>query len=138
MKSLGYCYFRTGDYQAALEHYNRGLSLDPENDSLLIARGTVLYGADRHAIADFEQVVSRGSTTMWPYFFLAHYHLVGNRFNECRQMCDRALNLGGPNEVQALLNEWLAISNAELGSPRELVRDEFVRAIRLAPGPGFH
>ena len=89
-KSLGYCYFCTGDNPAAIEHFNAGLSLDPDNDALLIARGTVLYALDSHAIADFEQALSRDSKAVWPYFYLAHYYLVGNNFDECRRMCERA------------------------------------------------
>jgi hypothetical protein len=74
-----------------------------------------------------------GSTMLWPYFFLAHHHLVNNRFDACRRMCERALEFPASEEVQANLNEWLAISETELGFPPELIRSAFEEAIRLAP-----
>jgi tetratricopeptide (TPR) repeat protein len=132
-KSLGFCYFRLGDHQAAIDSYSLGLSRDPADDSLLIIRGTLRYGADPLAIDDFEQAIRRGSNRVWPYFFLAHHHLVGNRFGECKRMCERALELPASDDVRANLTEWLAISEAELRFPRERVRSRFEAAIRLAP-----
>jgi tetratricopeptide (TPR) repeat protein len=130
---LGFCYERIGDSHAALGSYNLGLSIAPKNDALLVARGTLRYGMDRLAADDFEQAIKCGSTIVWPYFFLAHYLLVSNRFEECRRMCERALDFAASDEVRASLNEWLAISEAELGFPRVLVRSAFEEAIRLGP-----
>jgi hypothetical protein len=132
-RTLGFCYLRAGDHQAAIDFQSLGLSLDPTNDSLLIARGTLRYGVDPRATDDFEQAIRYGSTKVWPYFFMAHFHLVHNRFNECKGMCEGALQLPASDDVQANLTEWLAISEAELGFPPERVRSAFEAAIRLAP-----
>ena len=105
----------------------------PRNEALLVARGTLRYGVDPLAADDFEQAIRYGSTTVWPYYFLAHHHLVNNRFDQCRRMCERALELPASDEVRANLNEWLAISEAELRFPPELIRSAFEEAIRLAP-----
>jgi tetratricopeptide (TPR) repeat protein len=130
---LGFCHERIGDHQGALRHYNFGLSLDPGNEAMLIARGGLRYGVDPFAADDFEQAIRQGSVRVWPYFFLAHHQLVGNRFDECRRMCERALELPASDEIRANLHEWIAISEAELGFPAELVRSAFEQAIRLAP-----
>jgi tetratricopeptide (TPR) repeat protein len=130
---LGFCYERIGDSRAALASYNLGLLIGPKNDALLVARGTLRYGVDRLAAEDFKLAIQCGSTLVWPYFFLAHDLLVSNRFDECRRMCERALDFVASDEVRASLNEWLAISEAELGFPRALVRSAFEEAIRLGP-----
>jgi tetratricopeptide (TPR) repeat protein len=129
---LGFCYERLGDNRTALHYHNLGLSIAPRNEALLVARGTLRYGADALAADDFEQAIRWGSTMVWPYFFLAHHHLVSNSFDKCRRLCERALELPASDEVRASLNEWLAISETELGFPPELIRSAFEEAIRLA------
>jgi len=130
---LGFCYEQLGDFQASLRSYNLGLAADPENEALLVARGILRYAVEANAADDFEQAIRLGSTKVWPYFFLAHHYLVNNRFEECRKMCEHALDLPASDEVRANLNEWLAISEAELGFPPERIRAAFEAAIRLAP-----
>ena len=129
---LGFCYERLGDSRTALHYHNVGLFVAPGNEALLVARGTLRYGVDPLAADDFEQAIRYGSTTVWPYYFLAHHHLVNNRFDQCRRTCERALELPASDEVRANLNEWLAISEAELRFPPELIRSAFEEAIRLA------
>jgi len=48
-------------------------------------------------------------------------------------MCERGLDLSASDEVRANLNEWLAISEAELGFPPERIRSAFEAAMRLSP-----
>jgi tetratricopeptide (TPR) repeat protein len=131
---LGFCYERLGDFHTALHYHNLGLSIAPRNEALLVARGTLRYGVDPLAADDFEQAIRWGSRMVWPHFFLAHHHLVNNSFDKCRRMCERAMELPASDEVRANLNEWLAISETELGFPLELIRSAFEEAIRLAPG----
>jgi tetratricopeptide (TPR) repeat protein len=131
--TLGFCYARLGDFPTALRYCNLGLAANPGSEALLVTRGILRYGADLLATDDFKQAISAGSTVVWPYFFLAHHHLVDHRFDECRRMCERALELSASDEIRADLYEWLAISEAELGFPPELIRGAFEEAIRLAP-----
>jgi len=130
---MGFCYGQLGDCQTSLGFYNLGIAADPENEGLLVARGILRYGMEPNAAHDFEQAIRSGSAIVWPYFFLAHHHLVNNRFNECRRMCDRALELPASDEVRANLNEWLAISETELGFPSEQIRAKFAAAVELTP-----
>src|ERR1019366_7406551 len=120
--------------QAALKYYAEGLQADPDNDGLLVARGMLLYGTSLRAEADFELAIRRGSPVIWPYFFLAHHFLVNGRFQECRMLCERALEMPGSDAVKSELYEWLAISQTELGFPVEIIRKSFEAAIRLDLG----
>jgi tetratricopeptide (TPR) repeat protein len=67
---LATCYEALGDTPKAYGYYSRAIQLDPTNDTLLIARGKLLYGTDPNAAADFEQAIRLGSSLVWPYFYL--------------------------------------------------------------------
>ncbi len=122
-----------GETQRAAESYSRGLKLAPDNDELLVARGMLLYGTSARAISDLERAVRLRSPVIWPYFFLAHDHLCNKRFEECRTLCEQALDMPGSAAVKSELCEWIAISQSELGFPAEMVRASFENAIRLDP-----
>lgn len=130
---LGFGYEFLGKSQAALELYSQGLQLEPDNDALLVARGILLYGTSPRAFTDLERAVRTGSPLIWPYVFLAHHNLLTGRFEECRKLCERALCMNGSAAVLSELSEWMAIAQAELGFPAEMVRASFDNAIRLDP-----
>jgi tetratricopeptide (TPR) repeat protein len=130
----GFCYDHLDRFDPALSNYDRGLSLFPENDGLLVARGILLYGRDtKRSIRDFERATRRGSPLVWPYFYLAHHALLRDRFAECLDLCNRALQCPASDEVQAHLLEWMAISQATLGYSAQAVDSAFQGALRLAP-----
>ncbi len=128
---LGLCHVSLSENQKAIEYFSQGLQTDPYNTALLVARGVARYGASPLAIKDFELAIQYGSADVWPYFFLAHHHLIGGDFEKCRVMCDWASQKPAPDSVKSELAEWSAISKAELGFPAELVRAAFEDAIRL-------
>ena len=130
---LGFCQQHLGNASAALDYYSRGLQIDPYNNELLLARGMLLYGSSPRSISDFTVVAQRGSEVVWPYLFLAHDHLIKGRFEECRKMSERAMRRSGSSAIRSELAEWLAICQAELGFPAEMVRASFEDAIRLDP-----
>ena len=130
---LGFAHEFLGQDQLAMESYSRGLLIDHDSDSLLVARGILLYGTSPRAITDFEAAVARRSSMIWPYFFLAHDRLVNKRFLECLRLCEQALEMPGSAAVKSELSEWIAISQSELGFPAETVRAWFESAIRLDP-----
>jgi tetratricopeptide (TPR) repeat protein len=130
---LGFCYEFVGEMQAALDYYSRGLQAQPYNDGLLVARGILLYGSSPRAVTDFELAIRHGSPVIWPYFFLAHHYLVNSRFEQCRVLCERALDMPGSATVKSELAEWMAIAQSELGFPVEVVRASFENSIRLDP-----
>lgn len=130
---LGFGYEFVGNSQAALEFYSRGLQFEPDNDGLLVARGILLYGTSPRAITDLEIAISIGSSLVWPYVFLAHHNLVSRRFEECQKLCERALTMNGSPAVMSEVSEWMAIAQAGLRFPFEMVRASFDIAIRLDP-----
>ena len=130
---LGFAHEYLGEAQVALEMYSRGLRFAPANHALLVARGILLYGTSPRAATDFEFAIRYGSPLIWPYFFLAHDHLINGRIEDCRKLCEKALEMNGSNAVKSELSEWLAIAQAELGFPAEIIRAAFETAIRLDP-----
>jgi tetratricopeptide (TPR) repeat protein len=133
LTNLGFAHEFLGETQLASEIYSRGLKVAPDNDALLVARGTLLYGTTPRAITDLEEAVRLRSPIIWPYFFLAHDHLINKRFEECRGLCDQALEMPGSAAVKSELSEWIAVSQSELGFPEDTVRASFENAIRLDP-----
>ena len=130
---LAACYRALGDTQTALKYYTRALQIQPYNAPLHISRGILLYGTSPRAIVDFEYAIQLGSPDAWPYFFLAHHFVTTGRFDECRSMCERGLRKPSPLSVKSELWEWLAISQAELGYPVDVVRASFESALRVQP-----
>jgi tetratricopeptide (TPR) repeat protein len=130
---LGFCHELLGNTQAAVDSLTRGLQEDPYNAGLLGTRGILLYGASPRAVSDLELAIRNGSTKIWPFYFLAHHYLLTGRFEECRKLCERALDMTGSPAVMSEVSEWMAIAEAELGFPAEMVRASFDKAIRLDP-----
>ncbi|MCI0461322.1 MAG: hypothetical protein L0Z62_30610 [Gemmataceae bacterium] len=130
---LATCYEGLGETRQAYEYFSRAIPLDPTNDALLFARGKLVYGTSPAAPADFEQAIQLGSPLVWPYFYMAHYYLANNRFEECRSMCERALHKPASVRVQSELCEFLGISLTALGYPEPVIRRAFENAIRVDP-----
>lgn len=130
---LGFCHEFLGYSGAAINAYSRGLQANPDNSNLLISRAILLYGASPRAIADLERAAKSDSPLIWPYLFLSHHYLITNRFDRCRSMCEKGLEMRGSNAAMSQLEEWRAIAQAELGFSAEAVRAAFENAIRLDP-----
>jgi tetratricopeptide (TPR) repeat protein len=130
---LGFCHESLGEEQAAISDYSRGIAADPSNHLLLVYRGILLYGESARANKDFELAIEYGSPLIWPYYFLAHHSLARGLFEQCRSLCDRALEMEGSDTAKSELSEWLATAQSALGYPAELVRESFDRAIRFDP-----
>ena len=130
---LALCHDRLGDAQTATKYYDAAIAANPSNDAILIGRGILRYGVSPIAVQDFEHAKQLRSPLVWPYFFLAHHYLLSTRFNECSQMCEKALEISTSAEVRSLLFEWLAISRSELKFSFEHVRDAFENAVRMDP-----
>jgi tetratricopeptide (TPR) repeat protein len=130
---LGFGYEYSGKSQAALEIYSEALQIEPDNDAIHIARGMLLYGTSVRAIADFETAIQNGTPLVWPYVMLAHHHLLSGRFEESRKLCERALSIGGSAAVMSEVLEWMAIAQAQLGFPADIVRTSFDKAIQRDP-----
>ena len=130
---LGFCHEFLGENQAALVAYSKGLAISPDNVALLIPRGILLYGDSPGAIEDFQLAVRDRPPVVWPYYFLAHHCLMTEQLDLCRLHCERGLEEAGSDATKSELAEWLAISQAELGFPDDLIRRTFGRSLRYDP-----
>jgi tetratricopeptide (TPR) repeat protein len=128
---LGNAHEHAGNTRLAYDYYSRGLSADPRNDAILTLRGILMYGLRPEAVTDLELAVKFGSSVVWPYFFLAHHYLAKERFEDCRKMCERALEMTSTDSMRSELMDWLAIAEAQLDFPKDRVRRRFEEAIRL-------
>ena len=130
---LGFCHEYLRESQAALRYYSKGLAANPLDVALLVARGNLLYGSSPGAIEDFQLAIRHKSPVIWPFYYLAHHNIVTGQFEECRRLCYRALEMNGSDTIKSELAEWLAISEAELGFPPDIVRGSFERSLRFDP-----
>lgn len=130
---LGLCHEFLGHSSDAETVYSRGLQVKPDDDRLLVARGSLLYGTSPLAITDLEQATRLGSPLVWPYLFLAHHYLETRHFKKCQKMCETGLNKTASATTKSQLHEWRAISLAELGASEELIRAAFEESVRMDP-----
>jgi tetratricopeptide (TPR) repeat protein len=123
------------DLPAALQCYEDGLKLSPDNEVLLIGKGLLLYGSQtERAVEAFQRVVSnQGSSLVWPYFFLAHYYLLHQNYSESLKMGKQARARAKTNPIRAELFQWQAICLSESGYPPDVVRPLFEKALSLDP-----
>ena len=131
---LGFCHEHLKNDSGALQSFDQGIKLFPNNDALLTARGIRRYAFDTaRAIEDLRNAIALRSKLVWPYFFMAHHHLINDQFEECLQIANRALHLATGDSIRSECLEWIAICQASLGHPTEIVRASFNAARRLAP-----
>jgi tetratricopeptide (TPR) repeat protein len=130
---LATCHRSLGEVKEAYHFYSQAIVLEPWNAALFTARGMIVYGTNPSAIDDFEQAIKLDSALVWPYFYMAHYLLTQNRFEECRRMCERALGKPAPERVQSELCEFLGISLTHLQYPPPVIQRAFENAIRVDP-----
>jgi len=130
---LGFSYEFLGRMQDALKNYTDGLKANPDNDALLVARGILLYGNAPSAVDDFRKAIGLRTPLVWPRLFLAHHYVTSGLFEQCRVVCEQALQMPISDGIKSELSDWLAISQSELGFPIETVRALFDRAIAYDP-----
>ena len=122
------------NYEAA-SYYTLALNLDPNREALLLARGILTYGETEEAIEDLSRVAHTGSSTVWPFLLLAHHALNKGDFGTAKLRCEQGLAYEAPPIVKSWLEEWLAISIAELNAADDdRVAQHFQDAMRLYPG----
>ena len=131
----GLCYESQDQPDQALTYYDRGLSIVPANEALLVARGILLYGRDtKRAVHDFAQAISNGTHLVWPYFFLAHHSLIQDRYEDALRYCAICERLATTPTLLANVLEWAAICHSSLGSSELLIEAIFGTALSFDPG----
>jgi len=114
----------------AFYYYSVAIKLDPKNSALLVARGKLMYGDHPSALTDFRDAIRLGTPLVWPYFFLAHYHIGVNQHLEARELSEEGLRRRSTERVRSELYEFRAIAELHLGFPENMARRTFEEAIR--------
>lgn len=87
--------FHAGNYEEALNDYDRALALDPENAYILNLKGYVLFKMKR--FSDAAQALDASTKVdpqyAWAYFDLARVQCAAGNLNEARTAIEKALNL---------------------------------------------
>jgi tetratricopeptide (TPR) repeat protein len=123
-----------GDVTAALRCLDEGLKVSPDNHDLLVFKGLLLYATETDkAVESFAKLTQTGTRSVWPYAFLAHYHLLNRNYGASLEMGREAWARATTNRLRAQLLEWQAICLTELRYPPEVVRPIFEKAISLDP-----
>jgi tetratricopeptide (TPR) repeat protein len=83
----------------------------------------------------FRKAIELGDLSMIPHAYLAYHAINRKDYVQARDVSRATLNLGteGPAELKSLLYQWLAISLANLGAPRQEIGENFKRALDSAP-----
>lgn len=95
--------FHAGDYEGALNAYNRALELDPQNAYLLNLKGYVLFKMKRfpEAIQALNGSIEANPRYVWAYFDLARVDCASGRLMEAQNAIKKAVDLGFPKARMA-------------------------------------
>lgn len=112
---------RLGNYDRALNKFNRALEIDPIDDVALVHRGLLRYNESTYdlALKDFEKAVSLGTDFVWPYYYLAHDSFEKGRRSEGIELSERALTLADRIDVTTDLRNWIERAHFALPFQRE-------------------
>jgi len=118
----------------ARKEYDRAVADYPGSDEIIVARAMFLLGVEPDsAYRDLNELVQRGTSNVYPYFFMAHKALIEEHFERCIELCDRVLRNTTQNLMRAHALEWMAISSYEKGGSIDAVKELFREAAYLAP-----
>jgi tetratricopeptide (TPR) repeat protein len=130
---LGFCKDLKGQTQDAFEDYQKALRYGCRPDLIWVAQGISQYGNHPDSLKDFQSAIDLGTPMIWPYFYLAHDHLVHGRYQEVLKNCEWALSRTGSSKLFSELHHWQAIAMAQQAYPESEVRKFFEKAIEYDP-----
>lgn len=114
--------------------FQEGLSIAPENPSILAGLGTALYDSESTKAADlFQRAIIHKASFLSPYLFLAHHNLLIGEFEKAYDYAKQALVYANDDRARAGVLEIMGISALETKKPRGEVLSFFEEAARLAP-----
>jgi tetratricopeptide (TPR) repeat protein len=131
---LGSCYQALEEWAHARDAYEKAFEVAPDDPRIFTARGILRMKTDPPAAtADFEAAVARGVPIAAPYLFLAHNALLRHDYRRCLDLCNSILSRPQRPRTAAAALQWAAIAQYELHFPPEVVRHNFLTALRLDP-----
>jgi tetratricopeptide (TPR) repeat protein len=129
---LASCCRYLGMVDQAYFYYTFAIGLDPFNDALLISRGALIYGrtqfATQLAVEDFDRALRLETSLAIPFYFIAHFLLHSEKFDDCLNVVDNGLQKHGSQRLKSEMLEFKAIALAATNRPPELVRKTFKEA----------
>jgi tetratricopeptide (TPR) repeat protein len=132
--NLAIAHERLGEMDMARREYDRAVADYPGSDEIIVARAMFLLDVEPDsAYRDLNELVQRGTSNVYPYFFMAHKALIEEHFERCIELCDRVLRNTTQNLMRAHALEWMAISSYERGVSIDAVKELFREAAYLAP-----
>lgn len=132
--NLAIAYERLGEVDKARSEYDRAVAAYPGSDEMIVARAMFLLGSEPdRAYRDLSDLVQRGTSNVYPYFFMAHRALIDTHFERCVELCDKVLRNTAQSLMRAHALEWTAISLYEMGGSIDAVKELFREAAYLAP-----
>ena len=132
---LGSAYQLAGDNGRAVELYRDILERDPNASLARLSLGVALYPTNPDAAAAaFAEVAKRGTSSVWPYFYLCHDHLVRGEYEQALRDGQSALQrVGARMDARAHLLEWTAIADVMCHGDSQRVGELFDEAIAIDP-----
>jgi tetratricopeptide (TPR) repeat protein len=131
---LGLCLERLGRQADAARVYDEALARYPNDPELLTFRGLMRIESDpAGALRDSAKAAQLGAASAWPYFILARYALLRGMYGEALRQAIQASRHQAGATAQAEIYELIAIAQAQLGQPADVVIENFERACALDP-----
>jgi hypothetical protein len=131
---LGLCLERLGRQADAARVYDEALTRYPKDPTLLTFRGLMRIETDpTGALRDCAKAAQLGAASAWPYFILARHALLRGMYGEALRQAILASRHPAGETVQAEIFELIAIAQAQLGQPADVVIENFDRACALDP-----
>lgn len=125
---------KLGQFAEAIAAMTEALTVQPNNDRVLVARGLLRAREDpTEAVTDFQLAVEQGTLSVTPYLFLAQHFLVHRNFREALRLAERGVPLSRNPRIVAQLRQSIAIAGFALGVPETEVLREFQVALELDP-----
>jgi protein O-mannosyl-transferase len=131
MMNYGLSQMEKGNYQTALEYFERALTLTPYYSYLHVNMGILKGAMNQPAEAEkyFKNALLYDPQNPEPYFFYAKWMMTQNRRNEAVPLLQRALQLSpAHSSAQKLLNEILAGQKTF-----QTLQGETAAAVKAAP-----
>jgi tetratricopeptide (TPR) repeat protein len=131
---LGLCLERLGRQGEADRTYDEALARYPNDPELVTFRGLMRIETDpTGALRDCAKAAQLGAASALPYFILARHALLHGTYGEALRQAILASRHPAGETVQAEIFELIAIAQAQLGQPAEVVIENFDRACALDP-----
>lgn len=135
---LGLCCECLGRFQEAVSLYDKALEIFPSNGTILLMKSIALHeGGDEGSQNSFVLAKSRSAPAHIVYLYMANEYYVKGNDVACLQCCHLAMKYYRERtEILSHIVLWMAVSQASLFHPVQIVEPLFEFAIKLSEDNG--